>query len=68
MKRQKRGRPVVVGELTIVPVEQVSIDEIRLAGQTLITGSKRPVALVIQSADREWRLELPNPDESLEEP
>jgi hypothetical protein len=59
---EKRGRPVVIGELTIVPVEQTSIDTIRLAGQTFITGSKRPIAVIIQSEDREWRLALATSD------
>jgi hypothetical protein len=68
VKEEKRGVPVVVGDLTIVPVEQVSIRQIRLAGQILIIGSKRPVAVIIQSGDREWRLDLPGQDDSPEEP
>ena len=63
VKTEKRGPAVVVGDLTIVPVVEVSIRGICVAGRTVVTGSKRPVAVILQSPDREWRLELPDPDE-----
>lgn len=61
MSTQKQGQPVVVGELTIVPIVEVSISEICVAGQSVFTGSKRPVAIIVRSAGNEWRIEVPEP-------
>jgi hypothetical protein len=61
MTTQKQGQPVVVGDLTLVPIVEVSISEIRVAGQSVFTGSKRPVAIIVRSAVDEWRIEVPGP-------
>lgn len=61
LSREQRGEAVVVGRLEITPIERVSIRLFELSGGLAGQAEKRPVALLLRSGDREWRLELPDP-------
>lgn len=62
MTREAPGRPVVVGEFTLIPVERTRVETRRIGPVTFYSGSKRPVAIRVRHGDREWRLELPDCD------
>ena len=58
MTRERLGPTLVVGDLEITPVERISIRHRRLGGTHLFEGEKRPVAILVRSADGERRIEL----------
>jgi len=59
MKREQLGAPVVVGDVTITPVERISLEEQKVGPFVLWTGAKEPIAVIVRLGEREWRLELP---------
>ncbi len=64
MTREQLGRTLVVRDLEIKPVERIWIRSRRIGNATLFEASKRPVAIVVRSRDREWRIEVPERDTS----
>jgi hypothetical protein len=55
---ERLGEPVVVGEVTVTPVERVSIGHRIVGGVVLFYASKRAVAVVVRTPTGELRLEL----------
>ena len=55
---------VRVGDLVITPVVQVSLVRHEFGGVVIFAASKRPVALLIRSPKREWRIEIPREEGS----
>ena len=43
---ERRGKPLVIGDLTITPIEKISLSHAEFGGQLLVLGSKRPVAVI----------------------
>ena len=62
MKCERLGRPVVVGDLTITPVERVELRVAALGHGVVASASKRAVALLLRTRARTWRIELPQGD------
>ncbi len=60
VRRERLGSPLTVGDLVLVPVERIAVDEALVGNRRLVFASKRPVAIVVRSGDREWRIELPD--------
>ncbi len=58
MTRERLGPTLVVGDLEITPVERISIRHRRFGGTHLFEGEKRPVAVLVRSAEGERRIEL----------
>ena len=58
MIRERRGSPVVVGDVTLTPIERVKIRSVVVGGVVLFSGSKEPVAVVVQTGGEEFTLEL----------
>ena len=58
MTRERLGPTLVVGDLEITPVERISIRHRWFGGAHLFEGEKRPVAVLVRSADGERRIEL----------
>jgi hypothetical protein len=56
---EQAGRPVAIAGVVLTPIEQISIRHHRVAGQVFFTGSKRPVAVLVKSGDRELRIDVP---------
>lgn len=56
---EHEGAAVAVGAFVLTPIERVSIHHYEAAGRVLLTGSKRPIAILVRSGDREWRIEIP---------
>jgi hypothetical protein len=61
MTRERLGPTLVVGDLEITPVERISIRHRRFEGTHLFEGEKRPVAVLVRSAEGERRIELGEP-------
>jgi hypothetical protein len=56
--RERRGAPVVVGDVTLTPVERLTIRSVVVGGLVLFSGSKELVAVVVQSGEEQFTLEL----------
>jgi hypothetical protein len=59
MTRERLGPPLQIRDLEITPVERISIRRRRVGDSTLFEASKRPVAIVVRSRGRTWRIEVP---------
>ncbi len=49
MKETRAGRPIIVGEITIIPLERLSVYHDGRKGGLLIYASKEPIGIVIVS-------------------
>jgi len=56
---EQPGQPVVVGELVLTAIERISIRHHQAAGRVFFAASKRPIAVLVRTGDREWRIEVP---------
>jgi hypothetical protein len=66
--RERRGAPVVVGDVTLTPVERVTIRSVVVGGFVLFSGSKELVSVVVQSGEEQFTLELKDSPDPGQEP
>jgi hypothetical protein len=66
--RERRGAPVVVGDVTLTPVERVTIRSVVVGGFVLFSGSKELVSVVVQSGEEQFTLELKDSPDPEQEP
>jgi len=58
MKETSVGTPVTIGEITIIPLEEVSVHYDRNKGGLLFYVSKRPIGVVIGSPQGKWAIDI----------
>jgi hypothetical protein len=56
--RERRGTPVVVGDVTLTPIERLTIRSTVTSGVVLFSGSKEPLAIVVERGGEQFTLEL----------
>ena len=66
MKRLYAGTPVVVGETTIFPLEQLATCHCSMKKGFFIYASREPFGLVISSSQGRWAVSLDGEDMPLE--
>lgn len=58
MKEVRAGRPIIVGEVTIIPLERVSVYHSGEKGRLLVRISKEPVGIVVSSPQGKWAVDI----------
>ena len=58
MKEIRVGRPVIVGEVTIVPLERVSVYHDSGEDRLSVYISKEPVGIMISSPQGKWAVDM----------
>ncbi len=58
MKRVRPGQPIVVGEITITPLERIVEDHGCGKSGFWAYGYKEPVSIVVDSPDGSWTIDL----------
>jgi hypothetical protein len=56
--RERRGAPVVVGDVTLTPIERLTIRSTMKSGVVLFSGSKELLAIVVERGGEQFTLEL----------
>ncbi len=65
MKRLRAGRPIVVDDLQLIPVESTELYADQASGRLTAVAAKQPVAIVVRVAGRVWALDLEGREMSL---
>ena len=58
MKEVRVGRPIIVGEMTIVPLERVSVYHDSKRGRFWAYTSKESIGIVISSPQGKWAVDI----------
>jgi hypothetical protein len=64
--RERRGAPVVVGDVTLTPIERLTIRSTVTSGVVLFSGSKEPLAILVERGGEQFTLELASAGPSAE--
>ena len=58
MKETCVGIPVIIGEITIIPLEEVSVYHDRNKGRLSVYASKGPIGIVVGSPQGKWAIDI----------
>ncbi len=61
---ERKDPPVEIAGYFITPVCQVRISATNFGGRIAVIGSKTPLALIVNSGDKEWIVSVPEPGDS----
>lgn len=58
MKENRIGSPITVGEITVIPLEKVSLYHVNTKEGFTMYFSKKPVGIAISSPQRKWAIDI----------
>jgi len=58
MKERRTSTPVIIGEITIIPLEEVVSYGINVKGRLSIYYSKEPIGIAISSPQGKWAIDV----------
>jgi hypothetical protein len=58
MKEDRIGSPITVGEITVIPLEKVSLYHVNTKEGFTMYFSKEPVGIAISSPQRKWAIDI----------
>lgn len=58
MKEDRIGSPITVGEITVIPLEKVSLYHVNTKEGFTMYFSKEPIGIAISSPQRKWAIDI----------
>ena len=58
MKEDRIGSPIIVGDITVIPLEKVSLYHVNTKEGFTMYFSKEPVGIAISSPQRKWAIDI----------
>ena len=58
MKEDRIGSPITVGDITVIPLEKVSLYHVNTKEGFTMYFSKEPVGIAISSPQRKWAIDI----------
>ncbi len=63
MKEKRIGSPITVGEITVIPLEKVSLYHVDTKEGFTMYFSKEPIGIAISSPQRRWAVDVKSGEE-----
>jgi len=63
MKEERIGSPITIGEITVIPLEIVSLHHVNTKEGFTMYYSKEPIGIAISSPERKWAVDITDGEE-----